>query len=67
MNIVALFSKIMWLDGMEDGIFLVYMEIAKKKTKKEINFLNLAVTAGGWFLKCINLCHIILFLLFTTE
>lgn len=35
MNIVALFSKIMWLDGMEDGIFLVYMKIAKKKTKKK--------------------------------
>jgi len=32
---------------MENGVFLVYIEIAKKKTKKEIYFLNLAVTAGG--------------------
>lgn len=51
----------MWLDGMGNGIFLVYMEIAKKKTKQKMYFLNLEVTPGGWFLKSINFCHIILF------
>lgn len=47
MNVVVLFPRMVWLDGLGNGIFLVYMEIAKKKTKQEIYFLNLAVTPGG--------------------
>lgn len=31
MNVVVLSPGMMWLDDMGNGIFLVYIEIAKKK------------------------------------
>jgi len=30
MSVVVLFPRMMWLDGMGNGVFLVYTEIAKK-------------------------------------
>lgn len=39
MNVAVLFPRTMWLDGMGNGIFLVYMEIAKKKMKQNCIFL----------------------------
>lgn len=47
MNVVVLFPRMMWLDGIGNGIFLVYMEIAKTTMKQKIYFLNLEVTPGG--------------------